>query len=647
MQRIGKGLVTLDVYPVQDEAECLEDQVQFMIFAGSAGNSFPETVRSTLRPQPPGIPTEVGEIAFSIGAKVAGEDQSGKGALPVLGARSQLRTELWMDDVHPDATLSVVVTGDAEIAELAPAAFLDAERSLRQGLPSVEGPVPAISTDFPGQFESELLRGSKTGASPLVGPSEIPPVQPPDQFAIKPPRELSEMSGKTPGSMHSFTPRPTPSLAMIAASPSGSETGTTGSPQSIESSLARGTPGDTAEKPAPRIEGSPGQVLTRTNEATGQVPHQKLRPDAAAALPAQSLGISATVPDSPAGPARGPGVFVLDPTQGSRLQEPRLSAAPGNQVVPASARGPEVLFSGASLPADRIERDLPTPFADQPDQPKASPSGISAGLGTRDAPDNRYTAQGVGNDNSGLPDNLRATKIGEALSIREARASTVSPVPAGVAGSPTAMTKSAGVSETPRIPAEGSVALIPKASAGEVMSGIQSSADSSGHTALDVSFETMDAGQPGQSGSGDSLRRIPEPEIRIATLARGATAQIAEAVRLPLDGSIEVRLSPEELGRVRVSMIPGEAGLVVQLVAERPETLELLRRHADLLAADLHDAGYTGLEFSFSREDRGHDPSGAGSVPPPVPTVEQPVTQAAVPEGIAGSDADGALDLRL
>ena len=133
----------------------------------------------------------------------------------------------------------------------------------------------------------------------------------------------------------------------------------------------------------------------------------------------------------------------------------------------------------------------------------------------------------------------------------------------------------------------------------------------------------------------------------MTTLARGAASQIAEAVRVPLDGSIEVRLSPEELGRVRVSMIPGEAGLVIQLVAERPETLDLLRRHADLLAADLHDAGYTGLEFSFSREDQGHAPSGSGSGSRPDPIVEQTAMRPAAPGGVARTDADGTLDLRL
>lgn len=220
-------------------------------------------------------------------------------------------------------------------------------------------------------------------------------------------------------------------------------------------------------------------------------------------------------------------------------------------------------------------------------------------------------------------------------------------MPATVTGPPKTMMPGPDLSQVSRMLADGSGPLTSGGTMGGAPSGIHGPGDLSGETVTSLFPDTMETSQSGHSSPGDSLRRVPESEIRMTTLARGATAQIAEAVRLPLDGSIEVRLSPEELGRVRVSMIPGEAGLVIQLVAERPETLELLRRHADLLAADLQNAGYTGLEFSFSREDRGHDPSGAGSGPRPDPTVEQIAMQPTAPGGIARSDADGALDLRL
>lgn len=118
----------------------------------------------------------------------------------------------------------------------------------------------------------------------------------------------------------------------------------------------------------------------------------------------------------------------------------------------------------------------------------------------------------------------------------------------------------------------------------------------------------------------EAMREVPEPLAAAGTvttevvrhtaasdlpqpgLARSAANQIADALRFSKDRVVELRLSPEELGRVKVTMVAGEAGLSTHVLTERPETLELLRRHADMLAAELLDAGYSGLEFSFGRE---------------------------------------------
>ena len=54
---------------------------------------------------------------------------------------------------------------------------------------------------------------------------------------------------------------------------------------------------------------------------------------------------------------------------------------------------------------------------------------------------------------------------------------------------------------------------------------------------------------------------------------------------------VEVKLSPEELGRVRLSMTTAETGMTVLVTAERPETLDLIRRNIDLFAADLERTG--------------------------------------------------------
>jgi flagellar hook-length control protein FliK len=164
----------------------------------------------------------------------------------------------------------------------------------------------------------------------------------------------------------------------------------------------------------------------------------------------------------------------------------------------------------------------------------------------------------------------------------------------------------------------------------------------------DEDADGLDSLHAVSAGKGEAIARPHEAAHRPMIHARGAIAQIAEAVRLPMDGSVEVRLSPEELGRVKLTMVPGEAGLVVQLVAERPETLELLRRHVDTLAADLRDLGYSGLEFSFTNEgderrgDENARENSTGRLADPAALAETAVARR--PRGLA---PDGRLDIRL
>lgn len=83
-------------------------------------------------------------------------------------------------------------------------------------------------------------------------------------------------------------------------------------------------------------------------------------------------------------------------------------------------------------------------------------------------------------------------------------------------------------------------------------------------------------------------------------------------------GSIELSLSPEELGRVRLRLHPSEAGLSVTITADRPETLDLMRRNIELLAREFLQIGYEGTRFDFAQggQDTDRDrapPSGAAA----------------------------------
>jgi hypothetical protein len=81
--------------------------------------------------------------------------------------------------------------------------------------------------------------------------------------------------------------------------------------------------------------------------------------------------------------------------------------------------------------------------------------------------------------------------------------------------------------------------------------------------------------------------------------------QIADVARQLPDRPVEITLTPEELGRVRLSFHLSENGAMnVVVSAERTDTLELLRRNIDSLASEFQDLGYSESGFSFESFDQ-------------------------------------------
>lgn len=68
--------------------------------------------------------------------------------------------------------------------------------------------------------------------------------------------------------------------------------------------------------------------------------------------------------------------------------------------------------------------------------------------------------------------------------------------------------------------------------------------------------------------------------------------------------SVELRLSPSELGHVRVGIHHADATVGLILTIERPETLDLLRRNVEVLAEEFSKAGFADLSFEFRQEER-------------------------------------------
>lgn len=96
-------------------------------------------------------------------------------------------------------------------------------------------------------------------------------------------------------------------------------------------------------------------------------------------------------------------------------------------------------------------------------------------------------------------------------------------------------------------------------------------------------------------------------ETHAATAADGASiaGQVIAAIRADRSaGSVEVRLDPPELGRVRIHFNMERADIVVATVtSERGETLDLLRRHSADLVRELERAGFASVQLDFAAGD--------------------------------------------
>ncbi|WP_324753316.1 flagellar hook-length control protein FliK [Roseovarius sp. Pro17] len=132
-----------------------------------------------------------------------------------------------------------------------------------------------------------------------------------------------------------------------------------------------------------------------------------------------------------------------------------------------------------------------------------------------------------------------------------------------------------------------------------------------GDAAGGLNDETADSPVPGDLRMASAL--MPESRGYLGTLAqsvqtaRHVAGQIHDVMAKAADRPIDIILNPAELGRVRITLSHSDAGMIVNVAAERTETLDLMRRHSDILGQEFHDLGYGGTEFTFDREQSAQD----------------------------------------
>lgn len=152
---------------------------------------------------------------------------------------------------------------------------------------------------------------------------------------------------------------------------------------------------------------------------------------------------------------------------------------------------------------------------------------------------------------------------------------------------------------------------------------------------------------PREPAAAGATRPLPGPAEHVQSVLQHLV-QVAPAAG---GAEVEVTLSPAELGHLRMTLLPDDGAMTLTILAERAETLDLMRRHIDELAGDLRDLGFGALDFRFRHQ--GGPGNGAGSAVPlppddgspgrsPLPTIK---THPVLP--LAERVADGRLDLRI
>ncbi len=161
-------------------------------------------------------------------------------------------------------------------------------------------------------------------------------------------------------------------------------------------------------------------------------------------------------------------------------------------------------------------------------------------------------------------------------------------------------------------------------------------------------FETVRNSETSQSGATNqqqALRATPNQ----------AMTHLAQFIAKGEDGISHVTLSPEELGKVRFQISHGDAGLTVSIIAERPETLDIMRKHIQQLQQDLAENGFEHAQFEFTSND-GSDPSSASSdqsengskqADTGMGATDSENSSASIPQATAPKMPDSGLDIRI
>jgi len=141
----------------------------------------------------------------------------------------------------------------------------------------------------------------------------------------------------------------------------------------------------------------------------------------------------------------------------------------------------------------------------------------------------------------------------------------------------------------------------------------------------------------------DKDQLIGGGKLFIPEIIRQIAPQLVPAISRDAGNTTEIALNPVELGKLRMNVTIHDGVVALQIMAERPETADLLRRHIESLAAELHALGFGDVTFSFSEggsaKTSKDDGSSTTDIEDPKLTIDNPAQPS--------KRASDGLDLRL
>jgi flagellar hook-length control protein FliK len=126
--------------------------------------------------------------------------------------------------------------------------------------------------------------------------------------------------------------------------------------------------------------------------------------------------------------------------------------------------------------------------------------------------------------------------------------------------------------------------------------------------------------------------------------ARFVAQQLGGHLSNQKEKTTTIRLTPEDLGHVRMTLRTNDTGLSLAIFAERPETAEFMRRNIEVLVQEFQSLGFENLNFQFDGDAPNEN---ANAKIDAVLSDEGDVVEKQNPSRIQPNIMDGRLDIRI